>query len=77
MRYGSRMDQGKLAEGLPVRITAGAYAGTEGVIDDLDPECSAARVYTKEEGSAYALLDQMQIIVKQNDLGKTKALRHR
>jgi transcription antitermination factor NusG len=71
------MNQGKLAEGLPVRITAGPYKGIEGVIDDLDPECSAARVYTKEEGSAYALLNQMQIIVKPTNIGSQKALRRR
>jgi len=71
------MNQGKLAEGLPVRITEGPYAGIEGIIDDLHPECSAARVYTKEEGSAYALLNQMQIIVKPSSLGKNKALRSR
>lgn len=69
------MNQGKLAEGLPVKITAGPYEGAEGVIDDLHPECSAARVYTKEEGSAYALLDQMRLIVKPSALGKNKALR--
>ena len=60
-----------------MRITDGPYKGTEGVIDDLDPECSAARVYTKADGSAYALLDQMQIIVKPNNLGNQKALRRR
>lgn len=71
------MNQGKLAEGVPVRITDGPYKGIEGVIADLDPECSAARVYTKEEGSAYALLNQMQIIVKPTNIGSQKALRRR
>ena len=42
-----------------MRITSGTYKGAEGVIEDLQPECSAVRILTKT-GHAYALLDAMQ-----------------
>lgn len=71
------MNQGDFAEGKPVRITAGPYEGIEGVIDDLSPECSAVRIYSKEEGSAYALLDQMRVIVKPSLNASKKPLSRR
>lgn len=53
------MNQTKFAEGDPVRITSGAYAGAEGVVEDLQPECSAVRILTKT-GRVYALLGAME-----------------
>lgn len=50
-------------EGDPVRITSGVYAGAEGIVEDLRPECSAVRIHTKE-GNAYAYLETVAKIVK-------------
>ena len=69
------MNQGKLAEGLPVRITQGTYKGAEGVIEDLDPEYSAVRIRTKDADAAYAYADAVTILTKPSDLNKRKALR--
>jgi hypothetical protein len=52
------MNQTKYAVGDPVKITAGTYAGAEGVIADLQPECDAVRLETKE-GTAYSFLESM------------------
>lgn len=53
------MISSQFAEGDPVRITFGTYKGAEGVIEDLQPECSAVRILTKT-GRVYALLGAMQ-----------------
>lgn len=42
--------------GDPVRITAGPYTGAEGVVEDLQPECDAVRIHTKD-GTAYSFLE--------------------
>jgi ribosomal protein L24 len=42
--------------GDPVRITAGPYTGTEGIVEDLQPQCDAVRVRT-DEGIAYSFLE--------------------
>lgn len=55
------MSQTKLAVGDPVRIDAGAYEGLEGVIEDVQPECSTVRVHT-DEGRAYAFADAVRVI---------------
>lgn len=47
--------------GVFVKVLAGPYKGTEGVIEDVQPECSAVRIGTRE-GNAFALLDDLQII---------------
>lgn len=57
------MNKAILAVGDPVRVVAGVYAGSEGVIDDLHPECSAVRL-TTDTGNAYALIGTMERIVK-------------
>jgi transcription antitermination factor NusG len=52
-----------LLEGDPVRITSGVYAGVEGIIEDLQPECSAVRIHSKI-GNVYAYLEHAVKIVK-------------
>lgn len=52
-----------LTEGDPVRITAGIYKDAEGIVEDLQPECSAVRVHTKA-GNVYAYLEHAVKIVK-------------
>lgn len=42
--------------GDPVRITGGPYTGSEGVVEDIQPECDAVRIRTKE-GTAYSFLE--------------------
>lgn len=39
-----------------MRINAGTYTGEEGVVDDIQPECSTVRVRT-DSGHAYAFTD--------------------
>lgn len=51
------------AEGDPVRVTSGAYAGMEGVVEDLQPECSAVRILTST-GRIYGLLGLIQKVGK-------------
>jgi transcription antitermination factor NusG len=52
------MKQTSFAVGEPVRITAGTYKDAEGIIEDLQPECDAVRIHTKN-GAAYAFLENM------------------
>jgi hypothetical protein len=56
------MTVAQFVEGDPVRITSGVYKGAEGIVEDLQPECSAVRVHTKS-GIAYGLLGMMEKIV--------------
>jgi hypothetical protein len=63
------MKQTEFVQGDPVRVTSGAYAGEEGVIDDLAPECSAVRIHTKS-GQVYAFLDGLTRVVKPVPVGK-------
>ncbi len=51
-----------LIEGDPVRVTSGVYEGAEGIIEDLQPECSAIRIHTKA-GNVYAILGTVEKIV--------------
>jgi hypothetical protein len=51
-----------LSEGDPVRVTSGVYEGSEGIIEDLQPECSAIRIHTKA-GNVYALLGCVEKIM--------------
>jgi hypothetical protein len=44
-----------------VRVLAGPYKDTEGVIEDVQPECSAVRIGTRE-GNAFAMLDDLKVI---------------
>lgn len=50
-----------LKAGVFVKVLAGPYKGTEGVIEDVQPECSAVRIGTRE-GNAFALLDDIQVM---------------
>lgn len=61
----------KLAVGDPVRITSGMYAGEEGTIDDLQPECSTVRVRT-DAGKAYAYSNA--VTIRPKPFGKGKSL---
>lgn len=61
--YDLPMNTVKFMQGDPVRITSGIYKDAEGVIEDLQPECSAVRVHTKS-GLAYSFLETMSKIVK-------------
>jgi hypothetical protein len=60
----------ELKQGTFVRVLAGPYKDTEGVIEDIQPECSAVRIGTKE-GNAFAMLDDLRVIPP---IGKTKAI---
>ena len=51
----------KFKQGEFVRIIAGPYEGEEGVIEDVQPECSAVRIGTRE-GNAFAMLDDLKAI---------------
>lgn len=42
-------------------MLAGPYKDTEGVIEDVQPECSAVRIGTRE-GNAFAMLDDLKAI---------------
>ena len=64
----------KLSEGDPVRITSGVYAGSEGIIEDLQPECSAVRVHTKT-GKVYGYLDSVEKILPPLRIPKGNALK--
>ena len=51
----------QLKQGTFVRVLAGPYKDTEGVIEDVQPECSAVRIGTRE-GNAFAMLDDLKVI---------------
>jgi ribosomal protein L24 len=68
------MTVAQFIEGDPVRITAGTYKGAEGVVEDLQPECSAVRVHTKT-GTVYGLLGMMEKIVTPVRMPKGNLLR--
>jgi len=50
-----------LKAGVFVKVVAGPYKDTEGVVEDVQPECSAVRIGTRE-GNAFALLDDLEVI---------------
>lgn len=50
-----------LKQGTLVKVLAGSYKDSVGVIDDIQPECSAMRIAT-QEGHAYAMLDAVQTL---------------
>lgn len=52
-----------LAVGDQVRVTSGIYAGAEGRVDDIQPECSVMRIDTPE-GVAYSTFDAVQKVIK-------------
>jgi transcription antitermination factor NusG len=62
-----------LAKGDPVRITSGVYSNAEGIIEDLQTECSAVRVQTKT-GNVYAYVEHISKIVKPMPTRKPNAL---
>jgi hypothetical protein len=55
------MKSSDLKAGVFVKVLAGPYKDTEGVVEDVQPECSAVRIGTRE-GNAFALLDDLRII---------------
>lgn len=63
-----------LVEGDPVRITSGVYEGAEGIVEDLQPECSAVRIHSKT-GNVYAYLEHTAKIVKPMPTRKPNPLR--
>jgi transcription antitermination factor NusG len=67
------MKSAQYVEGDPVRVTSGVYVGAEGIVEDLQPECSAVRVHTKE-GNVYAYLEAVAKIVKPMPTRKPNAL---
>ena len=64
------MKEAKFSEGDPVRVTSGVYEGAEGVVEDLQPECSAVRIRTKS-GSAYGFIGMIDKIVKPMPMQKS------
>jgi hypothetical protein len=50
------MKQPDYAVGDLVKVTSGVYADAVGAVSDIQPECSAVRIETKE-GFAYAFAD--------------------
>lgn len=67
------MPLAQIVEGDPVRITFGVYKDAEGIVEDLQPECSTVRVHTKE-GNAYAYVEALAKIVKPIPIRKPNAL---
>lgn len=63
------MNQTNIDVGDAVRITAGPYAGAEGVVEDRQPECDVVRVHTKE-GAAYSFLGDAVRLSKPRSNGK-------
>lgn len=55
------MKQSDLKQGMFVKVLAGPYKDTEGVVEDVQAECSAVRIGTKE-GNAFAMLDDLRVI---------------
>lgn len=68
------MKKPRFAEGDPVRVTSGVYAGAEGLVEDFQPECSAVRVHTKA-GNVYAYVEHIDKVVKAITVRKPNALR--
>lgn len=64
----------KFAAGDPVRITSGTYKDAEGVVQDIQPECSAVRIQTPT-GTAYGLLGEIVKIVSPMRMPTKKSLR--
>lgn len=60
-----------LKQGALVKVLAGAYKDTVGVIDDIQPECSAVRIGTRE-GNAFAMIDAVQALPIGPDAGSMK-----
>lgn len=46
---------------MSVKVLDGPYKDAEGVLTDVQPECSAVRLETKE-GTAFAMLDSVKKI---------------
>lgn len=67
------MNISNFSDGDFVRVTDGTYAGAEGVVEDLQPECSAVRVHTKA-GNVYAYVQDLDKVVKPMPVRKTNAL---
>lgn len=55
------MSSSDLKAGVFVKVLAGPYKDTVGVIEDIQPECSAVRIGTRE-GNAFALLDDLKVL---------------
>ena len=55
------MNSSELKAGVFVKVLAGPYKDTVGVIEDIQDECSAVRIGTRE-GNAFALLDDLKVL---------------
>jgi hypothetical protein len=55
------MNSSELKAGVFVKVLAGPYKDTVGVIEDVQPECSAVRIGTRE-GNAFALLEDLKVL---------------
>lgn len=60
-----------LKQGALVKVLAGAYKDTVGVIDDIQPECSAVRIGTRE-GNAFAMIDAVQALPSEPEAASMK-----
>jgi hypothetical protein len=63
-----------LKQGTFVKVLAGAFKDTVGVIEDIQPECSAVRIGTRE-GNAFAMLDAVQALPAPEDAGMIKPVK--
>lgn len=53
------MKKPSFAVGDLVKVTSGVYADAVGVVEDMQPECSAVRIHAKD-GNVYAYTDAVQ-----------------
>lgn len=51
----------KLEQGTFVKVLEGAFKDTVGVIEDVQDECSAVRIGTRE-GNAFAMIDAVKVL---------------
>lgn len=61
-------------EGDPVRVTSGVYKNAEGIIEDLQTECSVMRIHTKA-GNVYAMVGTVEKIMPPLTKPKGNALK--
>jgi transcription antitermination factor NusG len=50
----------KLDIGMKVIVTSGIYKGAEGIVADIQAECSVVRIRDKEGDNVYAVLETVQ-----------------
>lgn len=52
--------ENELTKGDRVKVVSGIYKGTEGVVDDVQLECSVVRIMDKEGENVYALAETVK-----------------